>query len=98
LADGSSSSSHEAPDPEKTAAPASSGAPSKAPAGSKPPHTPVKQSLISVNLAKLNSLMDIVGEIVITESMVTSSPELKLLPRDNLDNFMKSARQLRKLT
>ena len=42
--------------------------------------------------------MDIVGEIVITESMVTSSPELKLLPRDNLDNFMKSARQLRKLT
>ncbi len=64
----------------------------------KPSHSPVKQSLISVNLAKLNNLMDIVGEIVITESMVTSSPELKLLPRDNLDNFMKSARQLRKLT
>ena len=42
--------------------------------------------------------MDIVGEIVITESMVTSSPELNLLPRDNRDNFMKSARQLRKLT
>lgn len=61
-------------------------------------HAPVKQSLISVNLTKLNNLMDIVGEIVITESMVTSSPELKLLPRDNLDNFMKSARQLRKLT
>lgn len=64
----------------------------------KPAHAPVKQSLISVNLTKLNNLMDIVGEIVITESMVTSSPELKLLPRDNLDNFMKSARQLRKLT
>ena len=70
----------------------------KASASSKPAHAPVKQSLISVNLSKLNSLMDIVGEIVITESMVTSSPELKLLPRDNLDNFMKSARQLRKLT
>ena len=35
---------------------------------------------------------------MITESMVTSSPELNLLPRDNRDNFMKSARQLRKLT
>ena len=60
-------------------------------------HAPVKQNLISVNLMKLDSLMDIVGEIVITESMVTSSPELNLLPRDNRDNFMKSARQLRKL-
>ena len=56
---------------------------------------PVKQSLISVNLSKLDSLVAIVGEIVITESMVTSSPDLQNL---KLDNFMKSARQLRKLT
>lgn len=61
-------------------------------------YAPVKQNLISVNLMKLDSLMDIVGEIVITESMVTSSPELKHLPRDSFDNFMKSGRQLRKLT
>lgn len=61
-------------------------------------HAPVKQNLISVNLMKLDSLMDIVGEIVITESMVTSAPELQLLPRDSFDNFMKSGRQLRKLT
>jgi len=54
-----------------------------------------KQSIISVNLSKLDSLMAIVGEIVITESMVTASPELKGL---KLDNFTKSARQLRKLT
>ncbi len=54
-----------------------------------------KQSIISVNLSKLDSLMAIVGEIVITESMVTSSPDLNGL---NLDNFTKSARQLRKLT
>lgn len=54
-----------------------------------------KQSLISVNLGKLDSLMAIVGEIVITESMVTSSPELKGL---KLDSFLKSSRQLRKLT
>lgn len=54
-----------------------------------------KQSLISVNLSKLDSLMAIVGEIVITESMVTSSPELKGI---KLDSFLKSSRQLRNLT
>lgn len=58
-------------------------------------NAPVKQSLISVNLSKLDSLVAVVGEIVITESMVTSSPDLQNL---KLDNFMKSARQLRKLT
>lgn len=57
--------------------------------------THLKESLISVNLSKLNQLMDVVGEIVITESMVTGSPDLKGL---KLDTFTKSARQLRKLT
>ncbi len=57
--------------------------------------THAKQSLISVNLSKLDSLMAIVGEIVITESMVTSSPEIQNL---KLDSFLKSTRQLRKLT
>lgn len=66
----------------KAAAPAAHGA-------------PVKQNLISVNLSKLDRLMAIVGEIVITESMVISSPELQDL---KLDSFLKSARQLRKLT
>lgn len=56
---------------------------------------PAKQSLISVSLSKLDSLMAIVGEIVITESMVTSAPEIQNL---KLDNFLKSTRQLRKLT
>lgn len=55
----------------------------------------IKENLISVNLSKLNQLMDVVGEIVITESMVTSSPDLKGL---ELNNFTKSARHLRKLT
>ncbi len=54
-----------------------------------------KQSLISVNLSKLDKLMDLMGELVITESMVTSSPELQGL---KLDSFTKSARQLKKLT
>ena len=54
-----------------------------------------KETLISVNLSKLDQLSAVVGEIVITESMVTSSPDLKGLA---LDAFSKSARQLRKLT
>ncbi|MDF2838900.1 MAG: cheA [Evtepia sp.] len=54
-----------------------------------------KESFISVNLSKLDQLMAVVGEIVITESMVTGSPDLNGL---KLDNFTKSARQLRKLT
>ena len=55
----------------------------------------VKQSQINVNIAKLDSLMDLVGEIVITEAMVTRNPDLAGL---QLDNFQKAARQLRTLT
>jgi len=55
----------------------------------------LKQSLINVNINKLDTLMDLVGEIVITESMVTRNPDLAGLP---LENFSKAARQLRKLT
>lgn len=61
-------------------------------AASKPSGPPA--TLISVNLNKLDSLMDLVGEIVIAESMVTLNPELKGV---KLDSFTKSARQLRKL-
>ncbi len=80
------------------AAPAASSTKQESGAAAPASHAPVKQSLISVNLSKLDSLVDIVGEIVITESMVTASPELAHLPRDSYDNFMQSARQLRKLT
>ena len=55
-----------------------------------------KESLISVHQSKLDELSALVGEIVITEAMVTGSPDLKGLT--NLDAFAKSARQLRKLT
>ncbi len=98
---------HAAPDPvpekPQTAAPAETSVPEKpapkpAPQAKPAQSAPVKQNLISVNLMKLDSLQNIVGEIVITESMVTSSPELNQLSRDAYDNFMKSARQLRKLT
>ncbi|MGN0620571.1 MAG: chemotaxis protein CheW [Porcipelethomonas sp.] len=54
-----------------------------------------KQSLISVNLNKLDQLLDMVGEIVIAEAMVTSNPDLKGL---KLESFQKASRELRKLT
>lgn len=52
------------------------------------------KNIISVNVEKMDMLMDLVGEIVITESMVTKNPELKNL---ELESFNKAARQLRKL-
>lgn len=55
----------------------------------------VKQNLISVNLNKLDELMDLVGELVITESMVIANPDIKGM---QLENFTKASRQLRKLT
>lgn len=72
----------------------------QSPAGAASPsqqsHTNLmKESLISVNLSKLDQLMNVVGEIVITESMVTSSPDLQGL---KLDHFTQAARQLRALT
>ncbi len=59
-------------------------------------HTAVKQNLINVNLSKLDSLMDLMGEIVITESMVTSATAEQSGGADNGDT--KASRQLRKLT
>lgn len=80
-------------EPERKPAPKKEAAPEK---GKKPAASSgTKQSLISVNLSKLDSLVAVVGEIVITESMLTSSPELQNV---KLDSFLKSARQLRKLT
>ena len=93
----------EAPAPAAEAAPAPvEAAPKAAPAAPAPAAAApaagqqhAKESLISVNLTKLDQLMAVVSEIVITESMVTASPDLKGL---RLDNFTKSARELRKLT
>lgn len=54
-----------------------------------------QQSIISVNTSKLDMLLDLVGEIVISEAMVTKNPDLKGL---QLDNFNKASMQLLKLT
>ncbi len=78
------------------AAPVTENAVASAPAANSGHQTPNKQNLISVNLAKLDNLVAIVGEIVITESMVTSSPDIQNLK--NMDSFLKATRQLRKLT
>lgn len=55
----------------------------------------ILQNIISVNVNKLDKLMDLVGELVISEAMVTSNPDLKGL---SLDNFSKAANQLKKIT
>lgn len=69
--------------------------PAQQPAGTTPGLPKAKQSLVSVNQTKLDQLMDLVGELVTTESMVASNPDLRGL---QLDNFNKSTRELRKLT
>jgi two-component system chemotaxis sensor kinase CheA len=51
-------------------------------------------SMINVNVEKLDKLMDLVGEMVISESMVTQNPDLKGL---TLNNFAKASRQLKKI-
>ena len=54
-----------------------------------------KQNYMSVRLEKLDKLMDLVGEIVISESTVTKNPDVTSL---RIDSFEKAARHLRKLT
>jgi two-component system chemotaxis sensor kinase CheA len=85
-------------DPADADSPKSAGAAASAPdagdAGKGKPGTK-QQNLINVDLNKLDTLMDLVGEIVITESMVSGSSDLLGL---ELDNFNRAARQLRKLT
>lgn len=95
----------EKPAPEKTPATAAPAAPAKEQSAVEKAQAAVekaqasggaqKQNLISVNLAKLDALHDIVGEIITTESMVISNPDLEGL---ELESFTKAARQLRKLT
>jgi chemotaxis protein histidine kinase CheA len=62
------------------------------------PHAPARQNIISVDLKKLDSLLDLVGEIVINESMVTENPDLSGFEGPRLENFNKAARRLNKLT
>jgi len=58
-------------------------------------HAASTQKFISVNVAKLDKLMDLMGELVISEAMVTQHPELAGI---KLKNYYKASRQLKKIT
>jgi len=56
-----------------------------------------QQSIISVNVEKMDALMDLIGELVIAEATVLQNPDLKV-PGLDLTNFQKAAAQLSKNT
>lgn len=56
-----------------------------------------KETFISVNVNKMDQLMDLIGELVISESVVLQNPDLKV-PGLNLANFNKAATQLSKIS
>ena len=58
------------------------------------PTVAATQNFISVNVNKLDMLMNLMGEIVTTESMVTKNPEVANL---HIDSFERSSQELRKL-
>ena len=56
-----------------------------------------KASFIGVSVSKMDQLMELIGELVISESVVLQNPDLKV-PGLNLDNFNKAAAQLAKIS
>lgn len=56
-----------------------------------------KTSFISVDVRKMDQLMDLIGELVISESVVLQNQDLKV-PGLNLSNFNKAAAQMSKIS
>lgn len=56
-----------------------------------------KTTFISVDVQKMDMLMDLIGELVISESVVLQNPDLKV-PGLRLDNFHKAAGQMMKIS
>ena len=56
-----------------------------------------KAAFISVDVKKMDMLMDLIGELVISESVVLQNPDLKV-PGLHLDNFNKAAAQMAKIS
>ncbi len=56
-----------------------------------------KAAYISVEVQKMDMLMDLIGELVIAESVVLQSQDLKV-PGLKLDNFNKASRQMTKIS
>jgi two-component system chemotaxis sensor kinase CheA len=62
----------------------------------KPLPSASKQTFISVNVSKMDEIMDLVGELVIAESVVVNNPDLQGINLE-LPNFQKASAQLRKI-
>ena len=56
-----------------------------------------KAAFMSVDIRKMDMLMDLIGELVISESVVLQNPDLQV-PGLKLDNFNKAARQMKKIS
>ncbi|MCH5268326.1 MAG: chemotaxis protein CheA [Lachnospiraceae bacterium] len=90
------------PQPQKAPAPGDFVIESKEPGKAKKlardkPKKADKASFISVDVRKMDQLMDLIGELVISESVVLQNPDLKV-PGLKLDNFNKAAGQMSKIS
>lgn len=88
--------------PEKPIAPGDFVIQSKAPGKAKKlakdkPKKAEKAAFINVDVRKMDELMDLIGELVISESVVLQNSDLKV-PGLKLDNFNKAANQMRKIS
>lgn len=89
-------------EPEKTYAPGDFVVAKKEPGKAKTlakdkPKKAEKAAFISVDISKMDMLMDLIGELVISQSVVLQNPDLKV-PGLNLDNFNKAAGQMSKIS
>lgn len=90
------------PQPKKAPAPGDFVIESKEPGKAKKlakdkPKKSEKASFISVDVRKMDQLMDLIGELVISESVVLQNSDLKV-PGLKLDNFHKAAGQMCKIS
>lgn len=90
------------PEPPKQIAPGDFVIASKEPGKAKKlakdkPKKSEKAAFISVDVSKMDMLMDLIGELVIAESVVLQNTDLKV-PGLKLDNFNKAAGQMTKIS
>lgn len=99
---GNGSAEKKAPQPEKPMAPGDFVITSKESGKPKQlvkdkPKKVEKTAFISVDVHKMDMLMDLIGELVISESVVLQNQDLKV-PGLKLDNFNKAAAQMSKIS
>lgn len=89
--------------PVRQSAPSAPEVPSSASFSPKPPVAPVREILggdssggfVKLDTAKLDSLVDLVGELVVAQSMVVENPEVRAIESSQ---FVRQLRQLRRIT